>query len=64
MSGWVSPQLQIRFEITADTLKIYRPNGERFLSFTELGQSRDQEHQRADRLADRLREIGVDPDER
>ncbi len=83
MSGWVSPRLQIRFEVTADTLEIYRPNGERFLSFTELMQSRDrerqradqerqrvdqerqradQERQRADRLADRLREMGIDPD--
>lgn len=91
MSGWVSPRLQIRFEITADTLEIYRPNGERFLSFTELMQLRDQERQRADqerqrtdqerqrtdqerqranqerqradRLAERLREMGVDPDD-
>jgi len=83
MSGWVSPRLQIRFEVTADTLEIYRPNGERFLSFIELMQSRDrerqradqehqrvdqerqradQERQRADRLADRLREMGIDPD--
>ena len=48
MSGWVSPRLQIRFEITADTMEIYCPNGERFLTFTELGQMRDQERQRAD----------------
>ena len=48
MSGWISPRLQIRFEITADTMEIYRPDGERFLSFTELGQLRDQERQRAD----------------
>ena len=77
MSGWISPRLQIRFEITADTMEIYRPDGERFLSFTELGQLRDQERQRADqeqqradqerqradRLAERLREMGINPEE-
>ncbi len=91
MSGWVSPRLQIRFEITADTMEIYRPDGEQFLSFTELGQLRDQERrradqeqqradqerrradqeqqradqeqQRADQLAERLREMGVNPDD-
>ena len=84
MSGWVSPRLQIRFEVTADTMEIYRPDGGRFLTFTEIGQLRNQERQRADqeqqradqeqqranqeqqradRLAERLREMGVNPDE-
>ena len=91
MSGWVSPRLQIRFETTPETLQIYRPDGEPFLSFVELAQLREQERQRADaeqqradaeqqradaatmqleterqrneRLAARLRELGVNPED-
>ncbi|NJO42463.1 MAG: Uma2 family endonuclease [Cyanobacteria bacterium CRU_2_1] len=48
MAGWVSPRLQIRFEPTSDMLKIYRPDGEPFLTFTELAQLREQERQRAE----------------
>lgn len=39
---WVSPRLQIRFEITPTTLVIYRPDGERFYTFVELGQLRQE----------------------
>ncbi|MEM6837001.1 MAG: Uma2 family endonuclease [Cyanobacteria bacterium P01_C01_bin.120] len=34
--NWVSPRLGIRFALTADTLKIYAPNEEPFLTPTEL----------------------------
>jgi Uma2 family endonuclease len=77
MRGWVSPRLGIRFELEEETLTIYGPEGDRFLTPVELAQQRDQEQQRADqeqqradqeqqrakRLAARLRELGVDPDE-
>ncbi|MCB0593549.1 MAG: Uma2 family endonuclease [Lewinellaceae bacterium] len=33
---WISPLLGIRFEWTVDTLTLYRPDGERFLSYLEL----------------------------
>ena len=36
MDGWVSPRLQIRFQLTADTLEIYRPDGREFLTPVEL----------------------------
>ena len=48
MSGWTSPLLGIRFEVTSETLEVYRPDGERFLGFTELARLRDQERQRAE----------------
>jgi Uma2 family endonuclease len=77
LTGWVSPRLQIRFEMTPETLEIYRPDGDRFLSFVELAQLREQERQRAEAaeaqlaaerqrseaLAQRLRELGVDPEQ-
>jgi hypothetical protein len=75
INGWVSPRLQIRFQITGEGLEIYRPDGQRFLTYSELGleleQARsraDQERSRAeqaqeqvDRLAAQLRAAGLEP---
>ncbi len=52
LEGWVSPRLQIRFELTTDGLEIH-PAGDRFLSFAELAQLKDQRYQRADAEAQR-----------
>lgn len=69
MSGWVSPRLGIRFELVGTDLQLIRPDGERFLSYLELEQQRTHERaerrkaeQRADALAAKLRELGIDPD--
>ena len=40
---------------------LYRPDGRRFETFLELEQRAESEHQRAERLAERLRALGVDP---
>ncbi|MDF5725482.1 MAG: Uma2 family endonuclease [Rhizonema sp. PD37] len=53
MNGWVSPRLGVRFELTPDKLEIYRPDGQKFLTFVELDQLRDQEHQRAEQESQR-----------
>jgi Uma2 family endonuclease len=77
IDGWVSPRLDVRFQITPSTLEIYRNDGERFLSFLELAQLREQERQRAEEavtqleieqqrneiLAAKLRDLGIDPDQ-
>jgi len=63
MDGWISPRLGIRFELTPETLEIYHPDGTRFSSYTEQAEETKRERERADRLANRLRELGVDPDE-
>lgn len=82
--GWVSPRLGIRFDLTeGGELALYRPDGQRFLSYLELAAMRDREmaqrllaererdaaererdaaRLRADRLAARLREAGIDPE--
>jgi len=36
MSGWVSPRLGIRFEMSGTELQLYRPDGERFATYVEL----------------------------
>ncbi|WP_293354915.1 MULTISPECIES: Uma2 family endonuclease [unclassified Microcoleus] len=46
MEGWISPRLGVRFELGEDGLEIYKPNGEKFLSYGEL---------EAERLLDRQR---------
>ena len=43
----MSPRLGIRFDLT-DELKIYRPDGTQFLSYSEINQLLEQEKQRAE----------------
>jgi hypothetical protein len=56
MNGWVSPLLNIRFELTENNLEIYRPDSQRFLTPVELEQLKEQEKQRADREKQRADE--------
>jgi len=56
MNEWVSPRLGIRFEITPDTLVIYRADGQRFLTPVELDHLREQECQRAEEERQRAEE--------
>ena len=69
MLGWVSPRLNIRFELTTDTLEIYRPDGERFLTYVELGEQLAAERElrqagqlRIQSLEEKLRKLGVNPE--
>ncbi|NEO14244.1 MAG: Uma2 family endonuclease [Moorea sp. SIO4G2] len=98
MSGWVSPRLKVRFELSDQTLQLYQPNGERFATYVEIVEQREQERQdkelqrqraqraetaleqaetaleqaeaalveeqrRAQALSDRLKALGIDPDQ-
>ncbi len=63
MEGWISPRLGVRFQLGEDGLEIYRPNGEKFLSYAELEEDRlldrqrlQQESQRAEQEAQRARQ--------
>jgi hypothetical protein len=56
INGWVSPRLGIRFELKPDTLEIFSPSGQRFLTPVELDQLRQQECQRADQERQRADE--------
>jgi len=59
---WVSPRLGIRFQLGEDTLTLLRPDGQPFSTLTEEIQRTAQERQRADLLAAKLRELGIDPE--
>jgi Uma2 family endonuclease len=45
IQGWISPRLNIRFELTDSGLVIYRPDGEAFLTPVELRQQFEQGQQ-------------------
>ena len=45
VNGWISPLLGVRFELTTETLVIYRPDGSRFETFAELMQRAEAERQ-------------------
>lgn len=76
MHGWVSPRLGVRFELDAAGLHLYGPNGQPFKTYLDLARERDEaqherdelsrqrdaERERAERLAARLRELGVEPE--
>jgi Uma2 family endonuclease len=53
--SWVSRKLGIKFVLTSDVLEIYRPDHRKFLSSIEL-------EKRAEKLAAKLRALGVDPE--
>ncbi len=63
LNGWISPRLGIRFGLTPDTLEIYHPDGQPFLSSVELARLKkaaearaEQEAARAEREAQRAAE--------
>lgn len=77
MNGWSSPRLGIRFLMDAEEgLTILRPDGVKFRTLSEADEDLDEmtrerdeerdraeaERTRAERLAARLRELGIDPD--
>ena len=48
VNGWTSPLLKVRFVVRPDTLEIYRPDGEPFLSLTDTRRERDAAQQERD----------------
>ena len=56
MEGWISPRLGVRFELGSDGLEIYRPNGEKFLSYGELEAERLLDRQRLQQESQRAEE--------
>ncbi len=70
MENWTSPRVGIRFNLSEEQLQITRPNGQPFKSYVEIArrleqaeQQVEQERKRAERLAERLRAAGIDPDQ-
>ena len=71
MAGFISPRLQIRFELGEgpDSLVIVGPDGNRFLTYIQLmeqfeaeRQRAEAERQRAEGYLAKLRELGIEPE--
>lgn len=56
INGWVSLRLGIQFQLLADTLAIYRPDGGTFLTPVELDQLRQQERQQKEAALSQLKQ--------
>lgn len=70
LHGWLSPRLQIRFENADGDWQIFGPDGRPFTDYAQLAAERDvlsaergAAETRAQRLAERLRALGIDPEE-
>ncbi len=70
MAGWVSPRLEVRFQLSKSELQIYRPDGQRFLTYLGLARTREQAEAKAEQaeaqlqaLHNLLRERGIDPEQ-
>ncbi len=61
MRGWVSPRMGLRFDLEGRVLRLTGPDGKAFASYVELARECDAAHERCERLAARLRELGGDP---
>ena len=58
-----SEPLQLRLEIESELIAFYREDtGEKLLAPSELAQALKQSEEKAERLKDKLKELGIDPD--
>jgi Uma2 family endonuclease len=62
IDDWVSPRLGIRFVLSPSQLDIYDPQGNKFVTMQELAEQVQVERKRAEKLAEQLRAMGLDPD--
>jgi Uma2 family endonuclease len=56
-TAFVSPRLGIRFALTGQSLVVYRPDGQPFLSSVELAAQGEQERDRANQAEAQLQEV-------
>ncbi len=76
MNGWLSPRLGVRFELGEGHLRLYRPDGQPFITMMELDSQVEEQRRRADeqqqqaeaqsrraeRLAAQLKALGIEPE--
>lgn len=67
---WSSPRLGIRFDRLGEELRLFRPDGEPFLSYVEIAAQLERERSgaeqaeaRGQQLAEHLRQMGIDRDQ-
>ena len=55
--------LGVRFEMADEGLRMFRPDGRAFLTYEEMITEAVVQQERSAKLAAKLRELGVDPDQ-
>ncbi|MEK9511279.1 Uma2 family endonuclease [Limnospira fusiformis PMC 851.14] len=63
MQNWVSPRLQVRFELSEETLTLYNPQGQPFSSPLEIEQQLQQERSRAEQERSRAEQVTAELEE-
>ncbi len=59
MEGWISPRMQIRFELNQGELELYRPDGQKFLTSVELEAEKQQAQERVRQAEQQVQQIVV-----
>jgi hypothetical protein len=62
-NGWTSPRLGIRFDLSGSEMVIYGPDGQRFMTFQEIGDERDRFARERDQIAQDRDQIAQDRDQ-
>lgn len=57
LHDWISPRLNVRFDLSGPKLDIYYPNGERFLTFVEVYRQLKADQQQSERDAEIQKQI-------
>jgi Uma2 family endonuclease len=63
IANWVSPRLGIRFDLSSEELQLYLPDNQPFTTLEQERQRAEQAEQKAAKLAEQLRSLGIDPNE-
>jgi len=63
IDNWISPRLNIRFCLGENELEIYQPDGRKFVGYVELDTQRQLAEEKAKRLAEKLRQLGINPED-
>jgi hypothetical protein len=54
--------LKVRFELHDGELRLFGPDGKKFLTYAELAEHGEKAERRAAKLAAQLKALGVEPD--
>jgi hypothetical protein len=63
MTGWISPTLGVRFDMTGSELRLFGPDGRRFLTYQELAEERDHLARERDEIAHKSGQIAQERDQ-
>ncbi len=63
VQNWTSPRLGIRFQLTDEGLNIFNPDGTRFLTYLEQVEQKQQALDAIAKYANKLREMGINPED-